>query len=186
MKRKVFIGSSIEELVLAESAKAILEPEFSVTIWNNSVWETAVFKINRNFLSDLLKASLQFDFGILIGTADDKVEYRGQEVLQPRDNVLFELGLFTGRLGTSRCALLIEKGVKFPTDFQGITLARFDKADSSSFTNAIQQIAAVFRASSDAEVNFFPSATLAAVYFENLLRPICKHLIENCGFELDG
>jgi hypothetical protein len=185
MKKKLFIGSSSEELKLAEAAKAILDADFEVTIWNNSLWETAVFKINQNFLADLLKAALQYDFGILLGTPDDKVVYRGNEVLQPRDNVLFELGLFTGRLGTSKCALLLEKSVKFPSDLQGITLARFEKADTPSFVRAVQQIGSVFKASSDSDVNFFPSATLAAVYFENLLRPICKHVIENCGFDVD-
>src|SRR5688572_22841772 len=140
MKKKLFIGSSSEELKLAEAAKAILDADFDVTIWNNSLWEPAVFKINQNFLADLLKAALQYDFGILLGTPDDKVVYRGSEVLQPRDNVLFELGLFTGRLGTSKCALLLEKSVKFPSDLQGITLARFEKTDTPSFIKAVQQI----------------------------------------------
>ena len=72
-KKRIFIGSSSEELSLAESAKKILEPEFEVTIWNDTVWETAVFKINNNFLHDLLKATLQYDFGILLGTPDDKI-----------------------------------------------------------------------------------------------------------------
>ena len=49
-KKRIFIGSSSEELSLAESAKKILEPEFEVTIWNDNVWDTAVFKINNNFL----------------------------------------------------------------------------------------------------------------------------------------
>ena len=109
IKRKLFIGSSTEELALAEKARDLLQSDFDVTIWNEKVWDTTVFKINQNFLSDLLKASLQFDFGILIGTNDDKVMFRGKEVMQPRDNVLFELGLFTGRLGTSKCAFLIDK-----------------------------------------------------------------------------
>src|SRR5258708_21849425 len=102
-KRKIFIGSSSEELPLAELAKAQLSHDFDVTIWNDNLWDTAVFRLNQNFLSDLLKASLQFDFGILLGTTDDKVEYRGKAALQPRDNVLFELGLFIGRLGISKC-----------------------------------------------------------------------------------
>lgn len=127
IKRKLFIGSSSEELDLAKKVERILENDFEVTIWNENVWDTAIFKINQNFLADLLKASLQFDFGILIGTMDDRVTYRGKEVLQPRDNVLFELGLFTGRLGTSKCAFLIDKEIKLPSDFNGLTLARFDK-----------------------------------------------------------
>jgi hypothetical protein len=184
-KKRVFIGSSTEELPLAEIAKKQLSTDFDVTIWNDNLWDTAVFRLNQNFLSDLMKASLQFDFGILLGTADDKVQYRGNEVLQPRDNVLFELGLFIGRLGTSKCAFIIDKEIKFPSDFQGITLARFDKKDTPSFEKAVEQVKAVFHSSSETDVNFFPSATLAAVYFENLLNPICKFVIENGGFTVD-
>lgn len=182
IKKKLFIGSSSEELPLAEVAKSILEMDFDVTIWNEKVWDTSVFKINQNFLSDLLKASLQFDFGILIGTNDDKVIFRGKEVMQPRDNVLFELGLFTGRLGTSKCAFLIDKEIKLLSDFNGLTLAYFDKSATDSFSNAVNAVKDMFLASSDDEINFFPSATLASVYFVNLIAPVCRFIIENGGF----
>ncbi|HEY5535875.1 MAG TPA: STING domain-containing protein [Ignavibacteria bacterium] len=182
MKSKLFIGSSSEELKLAENAKSLLEKDFEVTIWNEKVWDTSVFKINQNFLADLLKASLQYDFGILLGTVDDRVIFKGKEVLQPRDNILFELGLFTGRLGTSKCAFIIDKEIKVLTDFTGLTLAYFDKSDPTGFENAVNQIKDLFLASTDDEVNFFPSATLASVYFENLIVPICRFVIENGGF----
>jgi hypothetical protein len=182
IKKKLFIGSSSEELPLAEAAKLLLDKDFEVTIWNEKVWDTSIFKINQNFLADLLKASLQFDFGILLGTNDDKVIYRGKEVMQPRDNVLFELGLFSGRLGTSKCAFLIDKQVKLLSDFNGLSLAYFDKADIASFDSAVNRIKDLFISSSDEETNFFPSATLASVYFENLIVPICKFIIENDGF----
>lgn len=182
IKRKVFIGSSSEELTLAEKVRDLLTPDFDVTIWNEKVWDTSVFKINQNFLADLLKASLQFDFGILIGTTDDKVIFRGQEVLQPRDNVIFELGLFTGRLGTSKCAFLIENEVKLLSDFKGLTLAYFDKTSDDSITSAVKDIKDMFLASDDDDINFFPSATLASVYFANLIVPTCRYIIESGGF----
>lgn len=181
-KKRLFIGSSSEELKLAESVKKLLEKDFDVTIWNDNVWDSAVFKINNNFLADLLKASLQFDFGILLGTTDDKVTYRGKEVLQSRDNVLFELGLFTGRLGVSKCAFIIDKELKVLSDLQGIYLARFDKSDAASLIEAVSQVRDLFLSNNESEVNFFPSATLASVYFENLIVPICKFLVENKGF----
>lgn len=185
IKKKIFVGSSSEELKLAEQVKALLEDDFDVTIWNDNVWDTAIFKINQNFLADLLKASLRFDFGILLGTSDDKVMFRGKEMLQPRDNVLFELGLFTGRLGTSKCAFLIDKEIKLPSDFNGLTLARFDKTDVDSIKSAVSSIGDLFKASSDDEINFFPSATLASVYYENLIIPICRFIIDNSGFKKD-
>lgn len=186
MKKRLFIGSSSEELDLANAAKKILDRDFEVVVWNDRIWDTAIFRINQNFLSDLLKASLKFDFGILIGSKDDKVEYRGTEVLQPRDNVLFELGLFLGRLGISKCAFLVEKELKILSDLQGITLSFFDRAKADSFISAVEQISEVFKNSSDTEINFFPSATLASVYFENLVSPTCKFLINNKGYTLNG
>lgn len=185
IKKKLFIGSSSEELKIAEFVKEVLSKDFDVTIWNENVWDTAVFKLNQNFLADLLKASLQFDYGILIGTKDDKVMFRNVEMLQPRDNVLFELGLFTGRLGTSKCAFLIDKEIKLPSDFNGLTLARFDSAETSSIISSTNAIKDFFLASGDDEINFFPSATLASVYYENLVVPICRFIIDNNGFTKD-
>ena len=186
IKKKLFIGSSSEELKIAKAVKSLLEDNFDVTIWDENVWDTSVFKLNQNFLSNLLKASLQFDFGILIGTTDDKVVVREKEVLQPRDNVIFELGLFTGRLGTSKCAFLIDKQVKLPSDFNGLTLARFDNADPSSLINETRKIRDMFLATDDDDINFFPSVTLAAVYYENFIKPTCRYLIENGGLEIEG
>ncbi|CAM4288705.1 STING domain-containing protein [Zobellia nedashkovskayae] len=183
IKKKLFIGSSSEELKLAKKAKAILDKDFDVTIWNERVWDSSIFKINQNFLSDLLKATLQYDCGILLGTNDDKVVFRGKEMLQPRDNVLFELGLFTGRLGTSKCAFLIDKDIKLLSDFGGLSLAQFEKGNDKTFELAVGQIRDLFLSSGDDELNFFPSATLASVYFENLVVPICRYVIENNGFE---
>lgn len=185
-KKRIFIGSSSEELKLAKSAKTILERDFEVTIWNDSVWDTSVFKINNNFLNDLLRASLQFDFGLLIGSTDDLVEYRGETVLQPRDNVLFELGLFIGRLGLSKCAFVVDKELKVLSDISGISLARYEKDNIPSFVNAITQVSELFRNQIDSDINFFPSSTLASGYFENLLLPTCKYIIEKDGFEYDG
>jgi len=185
-KKRVFIGSSSEEADLAIAAKQILEKDFEVVIWNDSVWDTAIFKINNNFLNDLLKASLQFDFGLLLGTMDDEVTYRNNVVMQPRDNVLFELGLFIGRLGLSKCAFVIDKDLKVLSDISGISLARFEKGNVASFMGAINQVNDLFRNQIDSDINFFPSSTLASVYFENLISPTCKYLIEHGGFEDDG
>ncbi|MGK9127162.1 nucleotide-binding protein [Olivibacter sp. SA151] len=186
-KKKIFIGSSSEELDLANAAKTILEFEqdFEVTIWNEDVWEKSIFKLNNNYLNDLIRATLQFDFGILIGTKDDKVEVRGDEYLQPRDNILFELGLFIGRLGLNNCAFLIDKDIKLLSDIKGISLARFERNKMDTFTNAISQIKDLFRNQIDSGINFFPSSTLAAVYYENFVKPTCLHIIKNNGIVND-
>lgn len=186
-KKKIFIGSSSEELDLANAAKDILEADstFEVTIWNEEVWDKAVFKLNNNYLNDLIRATLQFDFGILIGTQDDKVEVREKEYLQPRDNILFELGLFIGRLGLNNCAFLIDKDIKVLSDIKGISLARFERNKIQTFTSAINQVKSLFKSQSDSGINFFPSSTLAAVYYENFVKPTCLHIIQNNGIVND-
>ncbi len=52
------------------------------------------------------------EYFMRFGERLEGVAFRGKKMLQPRDNVLFELGLFTGRLGTSKCAFLIDKEIK--------------------------------------------------------------------------
>lgn len=184
MKKKIFIGSSSEELSIAKQVKEILEQdnEFEVNIWNdNSVWENSIFKLNHNYLTDLLNVSLRSDFGILIGTCDDKVIVRGEEKLQPRDNVLFELGLFIGRLGLDNCAFLIDKNIHILSDVQGITLARAEMKNIDELKKAVAQIKEHFKHQPNSGINFFPSSTLASVYHENFIKPTCQTIIDNNG-----
>ncbi|MFH6942603.1 STING domain-containing protein [Flavobacterium sp. FlaQc-50] len=183
MKKRIFIGSSSEELGTAEIVKAILEKDFDVTIWNDTIWEKEVFKINNNFLTDLLKAPLKFDFGILIGSPDDETKKRGEIVLSARDNILFELGLFIGRLGLNKCAFLVNDKVEIPSDFGGIYLSKFN---SSNLANTVNRISKAFLESSPSGINFFPSSTLAFGYFENFVKPLCLGYFSNGSFKIDG
>jgi hypothetical protein len=166
-KPRLFIGSSSEEIGLAKTAKQFLETKFDVVIWNYPLWEKGVFKLNNNFLSDLLKTSLLFDYVLMIGTTDDKVEYRGKEVFAARDNVIFELGLFLGRMGISKCAFLIDWKLN---------------NDPLEFSNALKTVAHFFDAAPTDEINFFPSSTLASVYYENFILPVCSYYVYNGGF----
>tara|TARA_R110000765_G_scaffold413448_1_gene513513 strand:+ start:437 stop:1351 length:915 start_codon:yes stop_codon:yes gene_type:complete len=178
--KRIFIGSSSEELGTAKIVKAILQQDFEVVIWDEALWDKSVFKLNRNFLSNLLTATLKFDYGILIGSPDDKVEYRGKEMIQARDNVLFELGLFTGRLGLEKCAFLVDDTVKIPSDLGGIKLAMFNK---NNLADKVEEIKQMFQNSSEVDLNFFPSSTLAYAYYENFIKYVCEHFIINKGFE---
>jgi len=51
-----------------------------------------------------------------------------------RDNVLFELGLFMGKLTRHRSILVHPKikNLKLPTDLQGLTLIPYDAGDVST------------------------------------------------------
>ena len=59
------------------------------------------------------------------------MEVRGQEALAVRDNVIFELGLFLGKLGRSRNFFVVptapgEITSRLPSDLSGITPAKYE------------------------------------------------------------
>jgi len=87
------------------------------------IWTNGVFKASNYPLESLEKAVEDSDFAIAIATPDDLLEVRGETKPAPRDNVIFELGLFIGHLGRERSFLLEPRGegVKLPTDFSGLT-----------------------------------------------------------------
>ena len=100
-KPKVFIGSSTGSLGIAESVKKGLVMR---GCGEAQVWNHGVFGLNRGFLETLLDAVKAFDFAVLIWSADDAINSKGQLHESPRDNVVFETGLFGGRWEEIVCA----------------------------------------------------------------------------------
>jgi hypothetical protein len=72
---------------------------------------------------------------VLILTPDDMIISRDNSTSTPRDNVLFELGMFIGRLGCERTIVMYDKSVhiKIPSDLAGITISSFssDREDGN-------------------------------------------------------
>jgi hypothetical protein len=125
----VFIGSSSEGLDVAREVELQLQNDAITTIWKDGV-----FGLGSGTLESLMNALDQFDFAIMILSPDDLTESRDQKYTSPRDNVIFELGLFMGRLGRSRCFIVHEKeaNLKLPTDLAGITVSPYRKRDNLS------------------------------------------------------
>ncbi|WP_366929730.1 nucleotide-binding protein [uncultured Thiodictyon sp.] len=120
---RVFAGSSAEGLEVVRIVQAELDYDAEVSIW------TANFQPSRDSLSQLVEAAWNSDFGLFALTPDDKLESRGKSHLSPRDNVIFELGLFFGAVGQSRTFLITPRGgpgLKLPTDLLGITPLDYD------------------------------------------------------------
>ncbi len=126
----VFIGSSSEGLSVARAVQTQLQHDSEVTVWNEGA-----FPLGQTTLEALVNALERFDFAVLVLTPDDTVISRAAEHSAPRDNMLFELGLFMGRLGRSRTFVLCENStrMKLPTDLAGVTVARYtpDRADQN-------------------------------------------------------
>ncbi len=118
----LFIGSSTEGLDFARAARACLESDAEVTLWNEGV-----FALGQTFIEGLTEAVSRFDFALLVLTPDDLVQSRAAESIGPRDNVLFELGLFMGRLGRERTFILhrAEPGLRLPSDLAGLSTAQY-------------------------------------------------------------
>lgn len=116
---KVFVISSVESLGVARA----IQNAFSHDDFITTVWTDGVFRVANYPLQSLLDAVDDSDFAIAIAHADDTAAYRGQQWPVPRDNVVFELGLFMGRLGKDRALLMEprENDVKLPSDLTGIT-----------------------------------------------------------------
>lgn len=116
---RVFIISSVESLDVARTIQnAFAHDSFTTVIWTDGVFKIANYTLQS--LEDELDNS---DFAIAIAHSDDMTESRGRAWPAPRDNVVFELGLFMGRLGKARAILMEprDEGVKLPSDLAGIT-----------------------------------------------------------------
>lgn len=63
------------------------------------------------------------DFGIFVFAPDDVANIHGDLLKVPRDNVVYEAGLFSGYLGPDRCFIVVpqEAFVRIPTDWSGMT-----------------------------------------------------------------
>ncbi len=117
-KINVFIISSAEALEIARTIQNALAHDFTIVLWTDGVFRASWYPIES-----LERQLDQSDFAIAVVQPDDMTSIRGTEVATPRDNVIFELGMFIGRLGRQRSFLIEPRGteVKLPSDLAGIT-----------------------------------------------------------------
>jgi predicted nucleotide-binding protein len=125
---RIFIGSSTEGLPVANQIQASLQYEFETAVWNQGT----VFGLGTATLEALESAVLSYDFGIFVFTPDDEVHMRNQTKQIARDNVIFELGLFIGKLTRRRAFVVQPRGaLALPSDLSGITTASYDPNHSN-------------------------------------------------------
>jgi hypothetical protein len=125
MKPRIFIGSSTESLEVAYSIQENIERFAEVTVWTQGIFEPSKYVLES--LVDQLEMS---DFGIFVLAPDDVSIVCGQEKKSVRDNIIFELGLFIGKLGKDRNILILPRGTEeslhFPTDLLGLIPVLYD------------------------------------------------------------
>lgn len=146
MVPKIFIGSSTERLDIAYLIQENLEFDAQTTVWTQGI-----FKLSTNVLDQLLKSLIEFDFAIFVFHPDDITQIRDKTFATVRDNLIFELGLFIGKLGKENVFFLVPRSVQslhLPTDLIGIIPGTYDnkreddnlQASLGPFCNQVRKI----------------------------------------------
>ncbi len=180
---KIFIGSSTQGYATATKIKDCLSDKNDCTLWKDPlVWEA-----NKSTFDNLLRMVGNFDFGIFVATADDLTLANDKIVLQPRDNVILEMALFLGAMGQHKSFLLVENGVKLPTDFAGIYMPRFDVKQDASIIAACEELKNHMEEHfSFGHLSLYPTTALALGYFKNFIAGVVESAHESSTLHFDG
>jgi hypothetical protein len=139
-KPRIFLGSSGKQTKLLQALTRGLEDIAHVEPWTTS------FNPGTTTLERLLELTRQVDFAAFVFAQDDWTTSASSAATElapgqaaPRDNVVFEAGLFGGVLGMRRTFILHASGAKLPTDLLGLTCVRYDGSAGAAEVKAVCQ-----------------------------------------------
>lgn len=139
-KPRIFLGSSGKQEKLLQALTRGLDDVAQVVPWTTS------FNPGTSTLERLLELTHEVDFAAFVFAQDDWTAVNvsappqpGAGQASPRDNVVFEAGLFGGVLGMRRTFILHASGAKLPSDLLGLTCVRYAGATTPSETREINQ-----------------------------------------------
>ena len=139
-KPRIFLGSSAAQTKLVQALTRGLEDVAHVDPWTMS------FNPGTSTLTRLLELTREVDFAAFVFARDDWTTAStpasppgGSGQASPRDNVVFEAGLFGGVLGLRRTFILHASGAKLPTDLLGLTCVRYGEATNAAEVKTINQ-----------------------------------------------
>src|SRR3954454_7720328 len=138
MKPRVFLGSSGQQEKLLQALTRGLQDIADVDPW------TTVFNPGVSTLDRLVELTREVDFAAFVFAQDDWTAkgaspHAASGEASPRDNVVFEAGLFGGALGMRRTFILHANGAKLPTDLLGLTSVRYDPALAPQELKSVNQ-----------------------------------------------
>jgi hypothetical protein len=139
-KPRIFLGSSGKQEKLLQALTRGLEEVAHVDPWTTS------FNPGTTTLERLVELSHQVDFAAFVFARDDWTTISppanpsaGSGQASPRDNVVFEAGLFGGVLGMRRTFILHANGSKLPSDLLGLTSIRYGEATTPAEVRVVNQ-----------------------------------------------
>jgi hypothetical protein len=131
-KPRIFLGSSGKQEKLLRALTRGLEAVAQVEPWTTS------FNPGTTTLERLVELANEVDFAAFVFAQDDWTTQSSQVLspesgqASPRDNVVFEAGLFGGTLGMHRTFILHANGSKLPSDLLGLTSIRYEATTPSA------------------------------------------------------
>jgi CAP12/Pycsar effector protein, TIR domain len=139
-KPRIFLGSSGKQAKLLQALTRGLEDVAHVEPWTTS------FNPGTSTLERLLELTREVDFAAFVFARDDWTtnsppasDPSGSGQASPRDNVVFEAGLFGGVLGMRRTFILHAGDSKLPSDLLGFTCVRYGEATTAVEMRVINQ-----------------------------------------------
>ena len=139
-KPRIFLGSSGKQQKLLQALTRGLEDVAHVEPWTTS------FNPGTTTLERLLELAREVDFAAFVFAHDDWTtnsppasDDPGTGQAAPRDNVVFEAGLFGAALGMRRTFILHASGAKLPSDLLGLTCVRYGDATTAAEMRVVNQ-----------------------------------------------
>jgi predicted nucleotide-binding protein len=140
----IFVGSSKESLAITRAIQSELQyDDFLVRPWTSS----GVFGASRYPMEDLDRQVRTSDFAVLVLAPEDVVVSRKRISDAPRDNVIFELGLFMGALTRDRTFIVLprDEDIKVPSDLLGLTPLSYAPGPSDTLSDRIGPVCNALR-----------------------------------------
>ena len=134
VRSTVFVGTTRGSESLGRAIQVNLDRDFEVVLWTQGFFEAGA-----GILECLERKLDHYDFAIIVLTPDDFLITRGQQGPTSRANLIYELGLFTGRLGRERVFALCDRSVDMilPSDLDGVTQLRYEMHASGNTQAAL-------------------------------------------------
>src|SRR6478609_508886 len=138
MKPRIFLGSSGKQAKLVQALTRGLAEVADVEPW------TVVFNPGVSTLDRLVELTHEVDFAAFVFAQDDWTGNPSDPAAagqaSPRDNVVFEAGLFGGALGMRRTFILHATGAKLPSDLLGLTCVWYGETTAAEMRAVNQKL----------------------------------------------